>query len=138
MRDNMWVKRLNSEGDFFRYEVQKCNSIEMMNEDESITTAFVLYKYWRNNNDEFKMCSSNYKMVVSLETLMSKFVEVDSELDKEITELKEFKHKVEEEKMDAYLSRFYVGGNDVVCTSENETVTNLDVKLTDPVSDGKH
>lgn len=137
MRDNMWVKRLN-EGDQFRYDVQKYSRIEMMNEDGSITTAFVLYKYWRNNDGEFEMCSSNYKMIVSLETLMSRFVEIDSELDKEITELREFKHKTDEEKLDACLSPFYVGGNDVVCASENETVTNLDVKLTDPVSDGNH
>jgi hypothetical protein len=54
----------------------------MMNEDGSITTAFVLYKYWRNNDGEFEMCSSNNKVVVSLETLMSRFVEIDSELDK--------------------------------------------------------
>lgn len=113
----MWIKRLNSTEGLFRYEVDKSNRIEMMNEDESITTAFVLYKYWRNNDGEFEICKSNYRMIVSLETLMSKFVEIDSEIDKELTELREFKHKADEEKLDACLSPFYVGGNDVVCAS---------------------
>ena len=135
----MWVKRLNRTEDFFRYEVDKSNRIEMMNEDESVTTAFVLYKYWRNNDGEFEMCKSNYRMIVSLETLMSKFVEIDSEIDKELTELREFKRKVDEERLDACLSPFYVGKTEEINTDESVYVTNLDIKYDKtPIPNGEH
>lgn len=134
----MWVKRLNSTDEIFRYEVDKSYCIEMMNEDESITTAFVLYKYWCNNDGEFEMCKSNYKMIVSLETLMSKFVEIDSEIDKELTELREFKRETMAEKLERVISPFTTSEKECSVASENRDVTNLDFTSIDPCSNGSN
>lgn len=113
----MWLRRINSDGNEFRYELETFYSVPLMLDDGSNTTCFVLYKYWKDNNGEFKLCRSNEKVFVTIETLLSEFVQIDSHVDKELNALQEFKRNIQAKNLEDSLAPFCVGGVEEVSSN---------------------
>lgn len=131
--DNMWLKRYKDTGDEFRYELDPSFTAPVMiNGTENImhTSAFVLYKYWKDNNGEWRMCRSNEKVYATIETILQNFVVVDSKIDKYIKELTEYKKRIQAKTLEDSLSSFIL--------NKTEEIDNIDPtsEVTDLDGDG--
>lgn len=87
-----------------RYKIV-CVQGSIMNKDGCEEPCILLHRYWRSD-DGWEICSSNYEVYVSLETLMSKFILVDSPIDEQLKSLSDFKNKIQQEKLDESLAPF--------------------------------
>ena len=106
----MWLRRFNGNGDEFRYKLETFDATPLMLDNGGQTMCFHLYKYFKNNNGEFVLCKSNEDVLVTIETLLSTFVAIDSPMDNNIKSLQEFRQNTWGEKLSESLSPFYLGG----------------------------
>jgi len=121
----MWLREINNNGMEFRYEVDDQFTIPVLLEDGSCTQCFPVYKYYKNNSGEWEMLKSNYKVYMSLKTLMSQFVLIDSPTDNIIKELQNFKQNIQAKALEDSIAPFYVGSTQDLCDS-NLNSTNSD------------
>lgn len=130
----MWLRRIDSDGSEFRYELEDFYTATLMTGKGQQTQMFVIYKYYKNNDGEFKLCKCNEKVYVTIEMLLSAFVVIDSEIDKKIKDLQEFKKNAQAQNLEKSLAPFTLGcveeSNNVFadCANldKNTTVNNLD------------
>lgn len=135
----MWLRRIDDSGEEFRYELETFFSAPLMFDNcgrLEKTQMFVLYKYWKNNDGEFQLCKSDEKVYVTIETLLSKFVAIDSAVDKTIQDLENFKTNIYAKNLEDSLSPFNLGcivdvskpSADLAncCPEANNQITNLD------------
>lgn len=80
----MWVKRFDTKGSEFKYEVYPAYSEELIQDGGVSTTIFTIVRYWKDNNGEWKRCSARSSAYIGLETLMRDFVLIDSPVDKKL------------------------------------------------------
>ena len=127
----MWLRRINDNGKEFRYELETFYSASLMLDDCSQTQMFVLYKYWKDNNGEFQLCKSNEKTYVTIETLLSQFVAIDSKVDKQIIELQNFKTNVQAKNLEDSLTPFNFGCVEDISepSADNNQIINLDSNI---------
>ena len=102
----MWLRKINDNSNEFRYELETFYSAPLMQEDGSKTQMFVLYCYYKNNDGEFKLVRTDDKIYVTIETLLSEFVVIDSKIDKTITELQGFKRNAQAKNLEDSLKPF--------------------------------
>ena len=76
------------------------------------------------------MCQSNNKIYIPLETLMSDFVVVDSKMDKTITELQNFKQKVQAKNLEDSLTPFCLNKTEEVDNGHDDEKGALGNKIT--------
>ena len=130
----MWLRRINDSGVEFRYELETFYTAPLMLDDGGQTQCFVVYKYWKDNNGEFKLCRSNEKVYVTIETLLSQFVKIDSPVDNTIKSLQEFKSNIQAKNLEDSLTPFVLNKSeesnnttlDPTCLDEEKAITNLD------------
>ena len=121
----MWVKRLsdNRAVDEVKYEVHTRYSSSLIQTGGDRTVLFSIYRYYKDNNGEWQLCGDSSH--ITLETLMSDFVLIDSPIEKELTDLIEYKKQSQQRNLE-FLDRFSF--NDLVdIESDDESVANLDV-----------
>lgn len=121
----MWVKRLsdNRAVDEIKYEVHTRYSSNLIQTGGDRTVLFSIYRYYKDNNGEWQLCGDSSH--ITLETLMSDFVLIDSPIEKELTNLIEYKKQSQQRNLE-FLDRFSF--NDLVdIESDDESVANLDV-----------
>lgn len=111
----MIFRAINDSGSVFRYELEDWYTIPVMMEDGFTTHCFPAYKYYKNDNGEWEMCKNNNKVYMPIKTLMNNFIMVDSNVDKTITELRDFKCKVQEENLEKSLKPFVLGSAEESC-----------------------
>ena len=104
--DNMWFRSINDSGSEFRYALEDWYTIAVLLEDGFCTQCFPAYKYYKNNSGEWEMCKSNNKIYVPIKTLMSDFVMIDSNVEKSITELQNFKRETQAKNLEDSLRPF--------------------------------
>ena len=121
----MWLKKINQgdNGYEFRYELQTFYTEPLMLADGSQTQCFMMYKYWRDNNGEFQLCKSDAKILVSIETLLSQFIQIDSQVDNTLKNLQEFKDNTQAKNLEDSLAPFYLGDTQEI------NGNNLDISL---------
>lgn len=102
----MWLRRINDYSNEFRYELESSYSAPLMQADGSKTQIFVLYCYYKNNDGEFRLMRTDDKIHVTIETLLSEFVAIDSKMDKTITELQDFKCNTQAKNLEDSLKPF--------------------------------
>lgn len=124
----MWLRRIDDSGTEFRYELETFYSAPLMLDNWGQTQMFVLYKYYKNNDGEFSLCRSNEKVYVTIETLLSKFVAIDSEVDKTMLDLESFRTNTYAKNLEDSLSPFNLGRVEDVneSSADNDQITNLD------------
>ena len=130
----MWLRRIDTDGSEFRYELEDFYTAPLMTGKGQYTQMFVVYCYYKNNDGEFKLCKYNEKVYVTIETLLSMFVAIDSEVDEKIKDLQEFKKNVQAQNLEESLAPFTLGcveESNNVCADcanldKNKTVNNLD------------
>lgn len=78
------------------------------------------------------MCKSNEKVYVTIETLLSQFVAIDSTVDKQITALQNFITNVRAKNLEDVLAPFNLGRVENVdeSSTDNDQITNLDSNIT--------
>ena len=78
------------------------------------------------------MCKSNEKVYVTIETLLSKFVAIDSTVDKQIMALQNFITNVRAKNLEDVLAPFNLGSVENVneSSADNNQITNLDSNIT--------
>jgi hypothetical protein len=125
----MWLRRINDSGNEFRYELETFYTAPLLMDDFMQTQMFPLLKYWKNNNGEFQLCKCNEKVYVTVEMLLSNFVAIDSNVDKKIKDLEQFKQNVQANNLENSLKPFVLGDVENVPTDDaniTQQVTNLD------------
>lgn len=129
----MWLRRIedtrsiyDDSGEEFRYELETFYSAPLMFENcghFEQTQIFVLYKYYKNNNGEFELCKSNEKVYVTIETLLSNFVVIDSKVDVVLKDLTSFKKDFYAKNLEESIAPFIMDKTDPRIPKE---VSNLD------------
>jgi len=78
------------------------------------------------------LCKSNEKVYVTIETLLSKFVAIDSTVDKQIMALQNFITNVRAKNLEDVLAPFNLGSVENVneSSADNNQITNLDSNIT--------
>lgn len=102
----MWLRRINDSGEEFRYELIDGNIYDLMLEDGSCTKAIMVVKYWKNNDGKFQRVAYKSSMYVSMNVLLSQFVLIDSNVDKELKDLGDFKNNTYAKRLDESLKPF--------------------------------
>lgn len=102
----MWLRRIDSDGLEFRYELETYDSQSLMLPDGGQTQIFLVYKYYKDNNGEFQRCSHNSKVYVTIETLLSSFILIDSPIDEKLIKLNKFKLDTYSKKLEESLKPF--------------------------------
>lgn len=82
---------------------------------DEFTTVYTLQRYWKTNEGEWKPCVGGTTLV-TLETLLSNYVLIDSKLEKGIKDLQHYKIKKEEENLEQ-LDKFTVRNTEEVLTN---------------------
>ena len=121
----MWVKRLsdNRTVDEIKYEVHTCYSSSLIQTGGDRTVLFSIYRYYKDNNGEWQLCGDSSH--ITLETLMSDFVLIDSPIEKELTNLMEYKKQIQQKNLQ-FLDQWSFA-DPVDIESDGESVANLDV-----------
>lgn len=102
----MCLRNINDGGTEFRYEIEDWYTIPVLLENGFCTQCFPAYKYYKNNSGEWEMCKANNKVYIPLKTLMSKFVMIDSDIDKTLIALQDFKRNTQAKNLEASLKPF--------------------------------
>lgn len=127
----MLVRNINglTNQEWHRYDVNLMYPSKLLIGDEDgvlkEVTVFSARRYWRDNKGDWKPCLTNTELFITAETLMNKFVAIDSDIENNLQKLIDFKKQTQEKNLQ-YLDQFSF--NDKVDVESNdELVTNLDV-----------
>ena len=127
----MWVREINGlkNEEWHRYEVSLMFPEHLLLQDEDgvlrETTIFRAYKHWRDNDGKWRRCGDS-EVFITAESLMNKFIAVDSDAEKALLNLIEYKRNVQEKNLEESLTPFCLNAA-IDIESDNEAVTNLDV-----------
>lgn len=135
----MWLRRINSErlcedvfGPSFnsdiehRYELYDAHA-QTIQIGDKYTTVYSIRQFWKNNDGEWKPCAGD-GILVTLETLLSNYMLIDSRIEKGVKSLVDYKLQKEEENL-KQLDKFIVRDTETVTTTVTgePTCTNMDV-----------
>ena len=124
----MWVREINGlkNEEWHRYEVNLMFPEHLVLQDEDgglrETTIFRAYKHWRDNNGEWRRCGDS-EVFITAESLMNKFIAVDSDAEKALLNLMEYKRSVQEKNLEESLTPFCLNEAEEV---SGDGITNLD------------
>lgn len=102
----MWLRKINDSGEEFRYDLQNNYTAEIALADGTYTQGFLVIKYWKNNDGEFQRCVDNSSMYVPIETLLSQFILIGSNVDNELKTLGDFKKQYYDNNLEDSLKPF--------------------------------
>ena len=113
----MLVKRF--ENSFYTYLLDEDNCVKLLKEDGTEVTCFYALRMIKDDiTGELRPLQSQNRLVIPIDTLLSDFVKVDSHMDKEITDLYNFKKTNMKYDLEKAIKPFVL--------NETVEVTNLD------------